>query len=98
MTEVTAGLALAVPGVAGDAGQRVCKRLGCGNLVPVAGRGRTRLFCGDACSRRFHNAARHAPVAVSLEQAGDPLGALAALIAQAGSLLEMAREQAAAPD
>jgi hypothetical protein len=36
--------------------------------------------------------------AVSPEQAGDPLGALAALIAQAGSLLEMAREQAAAPD
>ena len=100
MTEVTAGPALAVPGLAGDAGQRVCKRPGCGNLVPVAGRGRTRLFCGDACSRRFHNAARPAAggVAVSPEQAGDPLGALAALIAQAGSLLEMAREQAAALD
>ena len=26
MTEVTAGPALAVPGVAGNAGQRVCKR------------------------------------------------------------------------
>lgn len=100
MTEVDAGPGLAVPGVAGDAGQRVCKRPGCGNLVPAAGRGRTRLFCGDVCSRRFHNAAR--PVAgggaVSPEQAGDPLGALAALIAQAGSLLEMAREQAAALD
>jgi len=101
MTEVSAGLELAVPGVAADAGQRVCKRPGCGNLVPVAGRGRTRVFCGDVCSRRFHNAARPAAgggVAVSPEQAGDPLGALAALITQAGSLLEMAREQAAALD
>jgi hypothetical protein len=100
MTEVTAGAALAGPGLAGDAGQRVCKRPGCGNLVPVAGRGRARLFCGDACSRRFHNAARPAAggVAVSPEQAGDPLGALAALAAQAGFLLEMAREQAAALD
>ena len=35
-------LDLAVPGAAGDAGQRVCKRPGCANLVPVAGRGRTR--------------------------------------------------------
>jgi hypothetical protein len=100
MTDVTAGPALAVPGVAGDAGQRVCKRPGCGNLVRVAGRGRTRLFCGDVCSRRFHNATRPAAGGglVSPEQAGDPLGALAALIAQAGSLLEMAREQAAALD
>jgi hypothetical protein len=100
MTEVTGGPVQAVPGVAGDAGQRVCKRPGCGNLVPVAGRGRARVFCGDVCSRRFHNAARPAAggVAVSPEQAGDPLGALAALIAQAGFLLEMAREQAAALD
>jgi hypothetical protein len=100
MTEVSAGPELAVPGVAGDASWRVCKRPGCGNLVPAAGRGRTRVFCGDMCSRRFHNAARPGAgsVAVSPEQAGDPLGALAVLLAQAGSLLEMARGQAAALD
>ena len=44
----------------GEPGQRRCKRPGCGNLVPVSGRGRARMFCGDACSRRFHNAARSA--------------------------------------
>jgi len=44
----------------GEPGQRRCKRPGCGNLVPVSGRGRARVFCGDACSRRFHNAARSA--------------------------------------
>ena len=55
MTEVTAGPALG-PGVAGESALRVCKRPGCGNPVPWSGRGRIRLFCGDACSRRFHNA------------------------------------------
>ena len=53
MTEVTAGPALG-PGVAGESALRVCKRPGCGNPVPWSGRGRIRLFCGDACSRRFH--------------------------------------------
>ena len=60
MTEVTAGPALPGPGVAGESALRVCKRPGCGNPVPWSARGRTRLFCGDACSRRFHNAARPA--------------------------------------
>jgi hypothetical protein len=101
MTEMTAGPVLSGPGVAGDSAPRVCKRTGCGNPVPGSGRGRTRLFCGDACSRRFHNAARPAVgsgVAVSPEQAGDPLGALAALIGQAGPLITLARGQAAALD
>ena len=99
MTEVTAGPALG-PGVAGESALRVCKRPGCGNPVPWSGRGRIRLFCGDACSRRFHNAGRPAAggVAVSSEQAGDPLGALAALIGQAGSLITLARGQVAALD
>ena len=77
------------------------KRPGCGNLVPVAGRGRTRVFCGDACSRRFHNAARSAGGdgdAVPPGQAADPLGALEALIRQAGSLVALARGQVAALD
>jgi hypothetical protein len=70
-----------VPG--GEPGQRRCKRPGCGNLVPVSGRGRARVFCGDACSRRFHNALRSpggGGDAVSPGQAADPLGALELLI------------------
>jgi len=101
MTEVTAGSELPGAGVAGESALRVCKRPGCGNPVPWSGRGRTRLFCGDACSRRFHNAGRPAAgggVAVSSEQAGDPLGALEALTGQAGSLITLARGQAAALD
>ena len=85
----------------GETGQRRCKRPGCGNLVPVSGRGRTRVFCGDACSRRFHNAARSAGGdggAVSSGQAADPLGALEALIRQAGSVVTLARGQVAALD
>ena len=88
-----------VPG--GEPGQRRCKRPGCGNLVPVSGRGRTRVFCGDACSRRFHNAARSPGGdggAVSPGQAADPLGALEALIRQAGSVVTLARGQVAALD
>jgi len=85
----------------GEPGQRRCKRPGCGNLVPVSGRGRARVFCGDACSRRFHNAARSAggdAGGVSSGQAADPLGALEALIRQAGSLVTVARGQVAALD
>src|SRR5580704_14278586 len=88
-----------VPG--GETGQRRCKRPGCGNLVPVSGRGRTRVFCGDACSRRFHNAARSPGGdgdAVSSVQAADPLGALEALIRQAGAVVTLARGQVAALD
>ena len=85
----------------GEPGERRCRRPGCGNLVPVSGRGRTRVFCGDACSRRFHNAARSAGGdgdAVPPGQAADPLGALEALIRQAGSLVALARGQVAALD
>jgi hypothetical protein len=88
-----------VPG--GELGQRRCKRPGCGNPVPVSGRGRARVFCGDACSRRFHNAARSAGSdagAVPSGQATDPLGALEALIRQAGSVVTLARGQVAALD
>jgi hypothetical protein len=46
MADVTAG-----PELAGESRQRVCKRPGCGDMVPVPARGRTRLFCGDACGR-----------------------------------------------
>ena len=62
-TEVVAESVLLPSGgtaLGGEPGERRCRRPGCGNLVPVSGRGRTRVFCGDACSRRFHNAARSA--------------------------------------
>ena len=88
--------------VGGEPGQRRCKRPGCGNLVPVPGRGRARVFCGDACSRRFHNAARSASGDAggvsSSPQAADPLGALEALIRRAGALVTLARGQVAALD
>ena len=62
MTGVVAESALPSGGTAmgGEPGQRGCKHPGCGNPVPVSGRDRTRVFCSDACSRRFHNAARSA--------------------------------------
>jgi hypothetical protein len=85
----------------GEPGQRRCKRPGCGNPVPVPGRGRARVFCGDACSRRFRNAARSAggdAGAVSPGQAADPPGALEALIRPAGSVVTLARGQVAALD
>ena len=41
------------------AGQRECKRPGCGNPLPAdGGRGRHRVFCSDECARRYHNDAR----------------------------------------
>src|SRR6266568_5840644 len=99
VTEPVLSCAGTVPG--GEPGQRRCKRPGCGNLVPVPGRGRARVFCGDGCSRRFHNAARSPGGdggAVSPGQAADPLGALEALIRQAGSVVTLARGQVAALD
>ena len=84
-----------------EPGQRRCKRPGCGNLVQVSGRGRARVFCGDACSRRFHNAARSAAGdadGASSAQAADPLGALEVLIRRAGALVTLARGQVAALD
>jgi hypothetical protein len=85
----------------GEPGQRGCKRPGCGNPVPASGRGQTRVFCSDACSRRFYNAARPAGgdgAAVPPGQAADPLVALDALIRQAGSLVTLVRGQVAALD
>jgi hypothetical protein len=82
-------------------GKIVITARSCGNPVPVSGRGRARVFCGDACSRRFRNAARPAggdAGAVSSGQAADPLGALEALIRQAGSVVTLARGQVAALD
>ena len=102
VTDVVTESALPSAGAAlgGEPGQRGCKRPGCGNPVPVSGRGRTRVFCSDACSRRFHNAARPAGGdggAVAPGQAADPLVALDALIRQAGSLVTAPRPARAPP-
>jgi hypothetical protein len=66
----------------------ICKRPGCGNLLPPAGgRGRARQFCSPACARRFHNAARRVPPPAD----PDPLAALEPLLRQAAALLRAAR-------
>ena len=44
-----------VPGAPAAA---ICKRPGCGNILPGQDRGRARQFCGDECARRYRNDAR----------------------------------------
>ena len=86
---------------AGSLASVVASGLAAGTWFRCPGRGRTRVFCGDACSRRFHNAARSAGGdgdAVPPGQAADPLGALEALIRQAGAVVTLARGQVAALD
>ena len=85
--------------VPGDPAAAICKRPGCGNIVPVQDRGRTRVFCGGDCARRFHNDAR-VPAAAQPPPgaAADPLTALDTLIRQAAVLARAAREQAAGLD
>ena len=57
-----------VPGASAAA---VCKRPGCGNILPAGERGRARQFCGDQCARRYHNDARvPAPAAAPADSAG----------------------------
>ena len=86
-----------VPGAPAAA---ICKRPGCGNILPAGERGRARQFCGDACARRYHNNAR-VPVlsgAAPADSSADPLAALDTVIRQAAVLTRAAREQAAALD
>jgi len=76
----------------------LCRRPGCGQPLPVSGRGRTRQFCGDDCARRYHNDARiPVPAAVPVGDT-DPVAALDTLIRQAAVLVRAAREQAASLD
>src|SRR5581483_11461486 len=73
------------PATSTDDHGAVCKRPGCGQLLPAQERGRTRQFCSTDCARRFHNDSRiPAPAAGAGEP--DPLTALDALIRQAASL------------
>ena len=85
-----------VPGASAAA---ICKRPGCGNILPGQDRGRARQFCGSECARRYHNDARvPAPAAVPADSPADPLTALDAVIRQAAALTRAAREQAASLD
>src|SRR6266849_9520604 len=85
-----------VPGAPAAA---ICKRPGCGNILPAGERGRARQFCGDACARRYHNDARvPVPAAAPADSLADPLAALDTVIRQAAVLTRAAREQAAVLD
>jgi len=76
----------------------VCKRPGCGNPLPPAGRGRARQFCSPECARRYHNAAR-APAHVAIPvDGGDPVAALETLIRHAAVLIRTVREQSISLD
>ena len=83
-------------------GARRCKRPGCGAELPAAtGRGAPRLFCGPACSRKWHNENRLASGAAGTQQApaaGGPLAGLQQLLAQAADLVADAGAQLTAAD
>jgi colicin import membrane protein len=87
------------PGTSTDDTAAVCKRPGCGKLLPAQDRGRSRQFCGSDCARRFHNDSR-IPVPPSAPVTGqaDPLTTLDALVRQAAVLTRAARDQAASLD
>jgi colicin import membrane protein len=85
----------AQPGASASA---LCKRPGCGNILPAQDRGRTRQFCGSECARRYHNDARAlAPAAVTTDSP-DPLAALDTVLRQAVVLTRAALDQAASLD
>jgi hypothetical protein len=84
-------------------GARRCKQPGCGAELPAAaGRGAPRLFCGPACSRKWHNENRLAPGAARHQQQGPadggPLAGLQQLLAQAADLVADAAAQLTAAD
>ena len=83
-------------------GARRCKQPGCGAELPAAtGRGAPRLFCGPACSRKWHNENRLAPGAAGQQQApaaGGPLAGLQQLLSQAADLAADAGAQLTAAD
>src|ERR1035437_9516043 len=77
----------------------LCRRPGCGQPLPAAGRGRTRQFCSDDCARRYHNNARLPAPGIQPGSAGDnPLDSLDALPRRAAVLIKTARGQAASLD
>ena len=84
-----------VPGAPAAA---ICKRPGCGNILPAQDRGRTRQFCNDQCARRYHNDARVPVPAAAPADNQDPLAALDTVLRQAAVLTRAARDQAASLD
>jgi chromosome segregation ATPase len=84
----------------GEPAAAVCKRPGCGNIMPAQDRGRARVFCSDECTRRFHNDARVPATTAPLpaDSPADPLAALDTVIRQAAVLTRAARDQAASLD
>lgn len=84
------------PQPAGQAGPVRCKRPGCHTQVPSGGRGRTRVFCGPDCARRYHNAQR-SPAAAAGPATGTP-AELEQALETALTLARQARAQAAATD
>jgi hypothetical protein len=91
------------PGVAAPPGTdspRRCKQPGCGIELPaVAGRGAPRLFCGPACSRKWHNDSRLAGAGPrQAAAAGGVIGGLQQLLAQAAELAAAAAAELAAAD
>jgi len=89
------------------AAARRCKRPGCDTALPAAtGRGAPRLFCGPACSRKWHNDNRPTAGAAAGQQAaapagppaGGPLAGLHQLLTQAAGLVNAAAAQLSAAD
>lgn len=76
----------------------ICKRPGCGKPVPVTMRGRTRQFCSNECTRRYHNDARSSARRQVPADSGDLLSVLEELLSTAIAHLRAAREQAVSPD
>ena len=112
MTDQISGQALLPGPLTGQppapaAGPHRCKQPGCGNDLPAAtGRGAPRLFCGPACSRKWHNDNRSPAGAAGGQQGtvpacppdGGPLAGLHQLLAQAAGLAGAAAAQLAAAD
>lgn len=76
----------------------ICKRPGCGKPVPVTKRGRTRQFCSNECTRRYHNDARASARKPEPADGEDLLSGLETMLSKAIAHLRVAREQGAGAD
>jgi hypothetical protein len=102
-SQMTSQASLPDPAAApGAADPRRCKQPGCDTQLPAAaGRGAPRLFCGPACSRKWHNDHRSAagqPAEPVVPPDGGPLAGLHDLLTRAAGLTGAAAAQLAAAD